>query len=398
MSIFAASELYLPKKFPRRKTERMIQKTRRKREDYQGMSDQINSRLDSLSRRATPSASAGGSKPGTRFRPKVVARRSKEERDADAPVNAPEDRPRPQRGGMRGGRGGARGGRRAMQGTHIVQAGPLASGNVLGDTKQNLSRSATMSPTPEYLTNLVKREGGSTRGTSVGPDNSDDENDLTKINMNEEYKFSKEETELFPVRAPRSHTDQEIVDVNNRSVSPDVEGKVVDVKEEEGTELVQVLKEKDTQLQNKLDQLQLDESAEDELKMSQDHRDIIQTIKDIDNTKDTFLMFQLPRVLPTFETPNAVKAEEGAAPQLEGTVASLRMHASGKLTMKIGNVVMDVSKGSNAAFLQQLVAVKNSREPEKPKDDEDMNVDEETKGTYLMGHVREKIVVTPKFV
>jgi DNA-directed RNA polymerase III subunit RPC4 len=397
MSIFAASELYQPKNFPGAKQKgRSIQNPKRKREDYQGMSDQINSRLDSLSRRATPSAAAG-SKPGTRFRPKVVARRSKEERDADAPVNAPEDRPRPQRGGIRGGRGGARGGRRAMQGTHIVQAGPLASGNVLGDTKQNLSRSATMSPTPEYLTNLVKREGGSTRGTSVGPDDSDDENDLTKINMNEEYKFSKEETELFPVRAPRSHTDQDTVDVNSRSASP-VDGEAVDVKEEEGRELAQVLKEKDTQLQNKLDQLQLDESAEDELKMSQDHRDIIQTIKDIDNTKDAFLMFQLPRVLPTFETPNTVKAEEGAAPQLEGTVASLRMHASGKLTMKIGNVVMDVSKGSNAAFLQQLVAVKNSTEPEKPKDDKDMNVDEETKGTYLMGHVREKIVVTPKFV
>lgn len=344
------------------------------------MSDKApgSSRLDSLSRKSTTAP-----KPGLKFQPKAVARRSKADRDAQAPIDKPDDKPSRPRGGLRGGRGGARGGKRGLQGTHVVQAGPLASGNVLNETKQNLSRSATMSPTPEFLGGLIKREPESTRGTSVGVTDSDDEGDHTKINMNDEYKYSKEQTELFPVRAPRAYAKDESIAGVSRALSPERDA----VKRTEEETLQDVLEKKNVHLNKKLDQLVLDEAAEDQLKFIQDHKDIVKLISEIDNTKENYLMLQLPRVLPSFEaaaTPAAVvkPEEDGPKPALEGEVASLRVHKSGKLTMKVGNVVMDVSKGSNATFLQQLVATRGGEEG----------------GSYLLGHVREKLVVTPKFV
>lgn len=356
------------------------------------MSDKIPSRLDSLNRAA---------KPGLKFKPKTVARRSKEDRDAHAPVSAPDDsgKPRgPASRGRGGARGGMRGGKRGLQGTHVVQAGPLASGNVLSDTKQNLSRSTTMSPSPGYLSNLVKKESqGMNREGSVGLDDSDDEEDLTRINMNDDYKFSAVETELFPVRAPRERAQLETVKVSSRETTPSVgESEMdVDVKSEDGT-LSDVLKQKESALKEQMDQLQMDEQVEDNLRMVQDHKDLIDVIHQIDNSKQEFLMFQLPRVLPSFEEggvanpeKTAVKAEDGEPQVTEGQVASLRVHKSGKLSVKIGNVVMDVSKGSNAAFLQQLVGMKT---------DEPVEEGVDQRGSYLLGHMREKIVVTPKFV
>ncbi|CEP25179.1 unnamed protein product [Cyberlindnera jadinii] len=358
------------------------------------MSDKIptSSRLDSLSRRAPAGpASSSGPKAG-KFKPKNIARRTKEERDANAPATAaePTDKPhqRSMRGGLRGGRGGRGGANRALQGTHLVQAGPLASGNVLSDTKQNFSRSTTRSPTPGFLSSLVKREEGSREG-SVGPQDSDDEGDLSKINMNQEYRFSKEETELFPVRAPREHvtSEQDTLMNSSRSTTPEPD---------DGT-LKNVLATKDHQLHINLDQLQVDEAAEDDARLAQDHKDIAEAITKLNNDPASYLMFQLPRVLPEFETTNEVKPEiseednvEPVKPQLEGQIATLRVHRSGKLSVKIGNVIMDVSKGSNTAFLQQLVCMKRGGDSQLGENE----IDE--RGNYLLGHLQDKIVITPK--
>ncbi|CCH44578.1 DNA-directed RNA polymerase III subunit [Wickerhamomyces ciferrii] len=407
------------------------------------MSDKIptSSRLDSLSRRSTPA-----SKPGLKFKPKVVARRSKEERDAEAPVNAPESSRPSNRGNANRGRGASRGGRggrggRALAGTHLVTAGPLASGNVLNQTG-SFSRAGTASPTPDYLSNLVKREGSASRATSVGLE-SDDEDDPSKIDMSKEYKFDPEHTELFPVRPVRNaHVDDSkdsYGEREERSVSPEfVEtgSNITEpslVKEEpQEKDLTSVLKEKDTDLQKKLNELQLQneflsvdptEAKEETERLNKDHRSIVKSIIDADNKPEKFLFVQLPRVLPNFEQDEIAKLtrnariaatkpapikEEGdgegdlnvkdapttakpttAAPQkpdgeldeLEGLIGKLRVHKSGKVTMKLGNVVMDVGKGSQTNFLQEVV----------------LDEGEAEKSAYLLGHLEEKVVVTPRF-
>lgn len=389
------------------------------------MSDKIptSSRLDSLSRRSTPVV-----KPSLKFKPKTVARRTKEERDADAPTATETKRtPHAIRGNAARGRGSARGGRggRALAGTHLVQAGPLASGNVLNETRQNMSRSATHSPTPEFLSKLMKREGdGSTREGSASLDSDDDEGNLTKINMNKEYKFAPEDSELFPVRAPRAdHIDTEVKikpetqEVPSRSTTPESvldgmndETLPTSVKDEPLDKgLNDILKEKDDQLHKKLNQLELntsyippdalDDAGHSEKRLN-DHKDIVKQILEIDNKDDKYMFFQLPRVLPEFKKPqedSAIEEEHGepklktengqtrqSEPQqesLEGKIGTLRVHKSGKVTMKIGNVVMDVTRGSKTTFLQEVVMLDRG----------------EDKASYLMGHVQDKIVVTPRF-
>ena len=62
----------------------------------------------------------------------------------------------------------------------------------------------------------------------------------------------------------------------------------------------------------------------------------------------------------------------------EGMAGKLRLHKSGKLTMLLGNIVMEVSQGTEANFLQDVVAI----HPEDQK-------------AYLIGQVTRKMIVSP---
>lgn len=61
-----------------------------------------------------------------------------------------------------------------------------------------------------------------------------------------------------------------------------------------------------------------------------------------------------------------------------GCAGKLRLHKSGKLTMLLGNIVMEVSQGTEAKFLQDIVAF----EPEDQK-------------AHLIGQVTRKMIVAP---
>lgn len=61
-----------------------------------------------------------------------------------------------------------------------------------------------------------------------------------------------------------------------------------------------------------------------------------------------------------------------------GRAGKLRLHKSGKLTMLLGNIVMEVSQGTEANFLQDIVAF----EPEEQK-------------AHLIGQVTRKMIVAP---
>ncbi|KAH3680935.1 hypothetical protein WICMUC_000078 [Wickerhamomyces mucosus] len=418
------------------------------------MSDKIPSssnRLDSLSRRGPPAA-----KPGMKFKPKVVARRTKEERDADAPINEVETKKQPSiRGGSIRGRGslrGGRGGNRNLIGTHVVQAGPLASGNILSDTNDSHTRSSTRGSTPDYLSKLMNKSESGTRESSLGLE-SDDETDLTRIDMSKDYKFSNEDVQLFPVRAPRldnnnddnyNNNNEETIKVESRSISPETDGIIKEdtpVKEEPVEKsLTTLLDEKANDLQNKLNDLQLQQdqdqdhfgTIEDSFRLEKDHKSILKTLIDINNQNDKFMFIQLPKVLPEFEIPEfqkireeqenneekqngesneeeikkekdipiEIKEEDGKTKidkidddlkidkelksnGLQGNIGNLRIHKSGKLTMQIGNVIMDVGRGSRTDFLQQIVLV-------------DKNTDDDRQN-YLLGHLQDKVDVIPRF-
>ncbi|ODQ79992.1 hypothetical protein BABINDRAFT_161642 [Babjeviella inositovora NRRL Y-12698] len=341
-------------------------------------------RLDSLARR-TPAATPAA-RGGLKFKPKTVARRTKEERDADAPVMVEAKPVRATRGGIRG-RGRGRGGRGGMTGTHMVSTGPLASGDAFS-ARATPSRTCSSSPTPDYIAGLKLK----TERISHGEDDDEDPNDPKRIDMSKEYRFDDNETVLFPVRAlrdeaspePEEEVKLEVEDV--RSLSPESDDKPI----------------KGRPLDDMVDKLH---DTEDKRVVS-DHARLTALIKALDlgdvametdeakPTSRKFILFQLPKQLPLFEmvakekeedvVEVEAKSEADVKPEaaLEGQVGKLRFHKSGKITMKVGNVVMDVDRGAKANFLQDVVLVnRNSSESR----------------AYSLGHIDEKVIVTPRF-
>lgn len=350
------------------------------------MADKIptGTRLDSLSRLSSASGSAGA-KPGLKFKPKVVARRTQEERAADAPIDRPTGKPtqKPRTNGANKPRNNVRG-NRGMQGTHLVQAGPLASSIIESTTQASRSIAKTnSSATPGFVSRLAKREPTPGRENSPDLDSDDDYDDLTKINMSEEYRFSKEESELFPVRAPRSDHEvkKEVMITREQTPMDDIE-----VKDEPMGDLDSILKQREDDVQKKLSNIQIeavdDIDADNDEKILNDHKTIVKEILEIDNKEDQFMLFQLPRMLPEFADPyESIKQEtEVQQKKVEGQIGKLRVHKSGKVTIKIGDVVMDVSRGAKTDFLQQIVLM-----------------DKGNHQSSLIGHLKDKIVVTPSF-
>ncbi|CAI8497442.1 unnamed protein product [Hanseniaspora opuntiae] len=68
------------------------------------------------------------------------------------------------------------------------------------------------------------------------------------------------------------------------------------------------------------------------------------------------MLLQLPHILP-FEEKH--KTKDTPSEPLQGEIGELRMHQSGKITIKFSNgTIMDVFKASETSFLQEVVAVK----------------------------------------
>lgn len=87
---------------------------------------------------------------------------------------------------------------------------------------------------------------------------------------------------------------------------------------------------------------------------------------------------QRARVKATGPTP--VKKEEEVEDQLqqEGKIGRLLIYKSGKVKMKVGDIIMDVSAGSECSFLQDIVVV-----------------DSNNKQAFVMGSVQKRMVCVP---
>lgn len=416
-------------------------------------------RLDSISRPlggpSTPAPSSA--KPSLRFKPKAVARRTKEERDADAPILVPGTNHRPQQSTRGRGRGGRSARGRMMAGTTLVTAGPLASGAVsLGGTVGSTAMRSSTSPTPEFLKDLrdkmIKKNSSERKVPSATNAEASDEEDFiaddlsARINMSKSHEWNSEELELFPVRAEREQhhdygeeplpdkavktefhrdfsmpppTDSEPT-TRESSVKPEAEETRIPGPETEQEEINTEPKALN-EYQDEQERIRLEEDYESildfikkyDINKAESRESSVEMTEsmDVDETtdasikpepkkkaeNDTFLFVQLPEKLPSFDLPkkttNKVKKEvkdEPVGTQLSkndnslrgnsGIVGKLRVHKSGKVTMKIGNVILDVTRGGAANLVQDLVAVNN--------------IDKEC---HYLGRVGEKIIATPKF-
>lgn len=400
-----------------------------------------------------PSLSSSGGKPSLKFKPKAVARRTKEEREASAPKIKTEEVAKPYNDKKNQGRSTATANKqrrmaRFLSNTHVISSGPLAAGNFVSEKGSDMRRG------------FIKTEGGTSslvhsglQNIEGGEANSDDEDDKdkehgaknkSKFNMGREYAVhdidgededdsdeigeldeealqARRVEELFPVRPLRiRHEDIEVVEKKVQESVSDATSREVTpaVKTEDGLpELQQALEQKQTNLQDRLKELSLEsqfqsldqnETLQEMKALINDHLLIGKKLNRINNKPGRFVLFQLPSKLPEFEEvtpkteqepPTDTKEEPDEADKVEkpkkkdepakaaedsltGKIGSIRVHRSGKLSVKIGNVVMDISKGADTAFLQDVVAINESGE---------------TPCLENLGRIDGRVVVTPRF-
>lgn len=381
----------------------------------------MSNRLESLNSKK-PSG-----KPSLKFKPKVVERKSKEERDKVKVKQEPDTKPfKP-----KGNRPKPKGKQNGYANTHVLSSGLLSSatpsvgppGSSSGFSGPSGASGAgsgasRSSPAPDFLQSL--RRNDTPRSTS--PEDSDDD-DLTRIDMSRDYKFAVEDTVLFPRRPTRGEPEQEpTVSKEQSPVKEDPEFvRESSVKSENiETELQQILDTK-ADLESKISQpVDLLDKEESE-KLYNDYTHIHDTINDKFGGGSSFTLLQLPKLLPEY-TRSSVKTEpesvdevtettgtNGAGPvpgpagpgpfaadvtKLTGQIGKLNIHKSGKVSLSLGNDInlgLTVGVGSN--FLQELVVLDYSDKPKTEKTEDEM--DQDKGAIHKLGDVDGKFIATP---
>ncbi|PSK35615.1 hypothetical protein C7M61_004404 [Candidozyma pseudohaemuli] len=379
----------------------------------------MSNRLDSLNPKKS------GSKPALKFKPKVVARKSKEDRDKNAPIVKTEEKPNPPptrgRGGARG-RGRGRGG--AYVGTHLVSSGPLASSAVgsgpVATSKTGLTSDKVYGSggkeQADPLQNLKLKSR--TQTDSVQGEESDDEGGLTKINMSKEYQFDESETVLFPVRP---YKDEEKAAVkaaiplsstvsasSSRAPSRTPRPELV---KSESSEDIKIEATPGPVAERVGDTVENDEHD----RLIDDQRAIVDLVtgkfaglKAEDSgtrAPGNYFMVHLPQISKDSETDEKMETDSTtsslALPTLadfQGQIGQLNFHRSGKITMSIGaNTTLNVAQGVPSNFLQELYVIEAA---DKPKDDDEEVLDERGQkiagNVHRLGEVTAKLVATPE--
>lgn len=413
----------------------------------------MSNRLDSLNSKKP------GGKPQLKFKPKAVARRSKEDLEKNAPVVKTEEKPREPptrgRGGARGGRGRGRGA--AYAGTHVVSSGPLSSSSVgmgsISNSKTGLTNdkvfSSSGSPTPDPLSNLKMKSRSDKLAT---PDNDSDEEDgsMPRINMSKDYEFEDSETVLFPVR-PVKDTNLDPSTGATPSATPSAAPSRAQTVEPVKSETPDVVKSENDSATPPPTQAPADPvEAEERNRLIDDQQAIVDLITGkfaslkADESRDQpnldFFLIRLPQITPTAEEqerllqqqaslngesksqekdvkdepeeekpvdetqkPQEEKHTELASSKLanfQGHVGQLNFHRSGKITMSLGsNTKLNVVRGAPTNFLQELYVV-DSHDARKTQDDDENMMDEDgdriVGNIYRLGQVDSKLVATPE--
>lgn len=377
----------------------------------------MSNRLDSLNTKK-PST-----KPSLRFKPKVVERKSKEEREKNVKVKQEEaekdKKPTKPIRGQRPNRG--RGGRNQYANTHVLSSGLLSSesSGSAGFGKENkIVTSGPSSTGPGFLQNLKLKDKLSSS------DSDDDDDDLKKIDMAKEYKFAEEETVLFPVRPERFKQEVKKPSKEPSPVKDEPEFiRESSVKSETPDTQLQRILDTKADLESKITQT-LDLLTEEEReKYSEDQNKILSVINGKFSDPDgKFTLIQLPKLLPEYtlqkslvkqepelieDTPTPTETTENSSEQEQvtgGQIGQLNFHKSGKITINLGNDInMDLKAGVPSTFLQELILLELHEPESKPvvKKEDDMELDEDndkdiTRGTISkLGDVDRKFIATP---
>lgn len=397
-----------------------------------------------------PGLNQGKPSTGTslKFKPKVVARKSKEERDANVlKVEEPNKQVEKKKYTQKP-QGNQKRQPKYLNNTRIITSGPLAAGNFSGGSNKGNNG---FIKTEGSQSSLVQRglkavsddeaEGSDAEDSKAGKRINmgkeyteadfkketddlfdEDEDSNTDAAMSEETRASKQLANLFPVRAVRINHEkvdslQKVVQesmstLQTREPTP---GPVkLEPEQSDGT-LNDLVNEKEQQLKEKLRLLQLQqdfqsvdsaEALRETNLLFEDHKHMYKKLNKINDVPNKFMFFQFPSNLPEFQPQPPVKStEEDVKPNGEakvdegseqsnsknsketqidspepliGNVGSIRMHRSGKMSIKIGDVVMDISRGAESTFLQDVVTL-----------------DLEGEEAELLGQIDGRAIVTP---
>lgn len=362
----------------------------------------MSNRLESLNSKKP------GAKPALKFKPKAVARKSKEAREKDAPAVKTEEPsrmpPTRGRGGARG-RGRGRGG--AYVGTHLVSAGPLAMGSVSVGPGTTNSKTGLTSDRIYGVDNTLNDPLAhlkSRKSKSATPDAaSDDEDDPRKINMSKEYAFEESEVVLFPVRPQKDEPEDKAAvgalsttTLVSNTKSPTVESVKSELLEEVaqpqviGPDDALETAEYNRHIDDRLDIVDLLTTQLSGLKTDEDGA----------GPGEKYFTVHLPQVISESSEEIELKSTFANSnnQNIEGHVGNINFHKSGKISISIGNTLFDVSAGVPSSFLQEVVVL-DSHAARKSDDDESEMLDADGMkiggNIFRLGEVAGKIVATP---
>lgn len=371
----------------------------------------MSKRLDSITRQ-TPT----GTKPALKFKPKVVSRKTKEERENANKINTPGINRIVEKNNrkLNTKKTNNNNANKKLNGTQLVMSGPLAEGTIsLGNnsnTKSNYNNKSLSNPLLEKLKSKallkenkkikIKSENDNIFDNNLNDENSDSDNDNNAIDMGKksildddlldedgDMDLHKIDIDLFPVRAERNEhreygeeikTDKTIKTEfhNEKSVIPsETPSRESTLPPKDNTNDVNPIvknKLKDSKsLINKddadLHMNNFQQQSENE-KLTEDYNILSNDLKNL-NLKNNMFFMQLPCSLPIIDG------------NLNGKIGKIRIHKSGKLTMKIGKVKFEILRGGSSDFRQDVVLVDN-----------------ENNNCYHVGNIKEKITAIPKIL
>lgn len=383
----------------------------------------MSKRLDSITRSATPAGNGTSAKPSLKFKPKVVSRKTKEERENAGTINTPGVNKIAEKNSRRlakkpGAAAGAARGNKKMAGTQVVMSGPLSEGTIsLGGSGSSSSsgngagsnafnpllqklKSQSLAKMKKTKVKLENGDGSKIFNNDYDSDSDIDDNaiDMSKKSLLEnndkdadgDIDFDNIDTDLFPVRAERnehheygeeSKVDKTIKTEFHKDTSiipsePTTREGTVDPRGRTASPFgVDFNNSTTTGLNNGEDVGELNDYQEQQetIQINEDYDILSKSLKKVvvgnGEANNGLFFLQLPCSLPVLEG------------GLDGMIGKIRIHKSGKMTMKIGSVKFEISRGGSSDFVQDVILVDNIND-----------------NCYHVGNIREKITAIPKIV
>jgi DNA-directed RNA polymerase III subunit RPC4 len=399
----------------------------------------MSKRLDSISRTSTPSGSSTNIKPSLKFKPKVVLRKSKEERENAGKINTPGINKIAEKNNNKKFLNNKKSSsslnnnklNKKLNGTQLVISGPLSEGtislgglssnsnnnnnnngnkNIINPLLERLKNNANASKEKKLKLKKENNEFNNLNDLDLDSDSDIDDNaiDMSKKfdnngdhdnnNKNDEIDLNQFDTDLFPIRAERNehreygeeskidntiktefHNESSIIPSESNTRENTIDPKLADLIETETT-IATEPKIENTETQNNLtnnydENLHMNDYQEKQefKQLNHDYNILSKSLKNLnfENQSNLGNMFflQLPCSLPILEN------------DVNGLIGKIRIHKSGKMTMKIGKVKFDVIRGGSSDFVQDVVLV-----------------DPINKTCYHVGNIKEKITAIPKIM